>query len=296
MSLQIEICEDQIHGASNAIKCDEYMNEVEAEKVTACGWNDSINDGFMMRQTTTQCCRCCCLQPDIDWTIHTYKSQQSSSLDKHQLSTPVFNIKETATFWGRTCSYCYPAFRKTIYSVRKGEDQEGEVVLKFQKSWSFPINFLLGYADNGPIRCPCCCFLPYLETIDGKTNDKLGSAKVICDAHPLWCPKFAIYDESEQPMYKLQPDLCCYEQCYVCKRGKGAKCCYMPFFIRDYHTGEREGDEIALIDLYVGMTHECCTKRNLYSVKFPSKMKKSMKPTIMGAALLYDICLNEQNQ
>ena len=41
--------------------------------------------------------------------------------------------------------------------------------------------------------------------------------------------------------------------------------------------------------------HECCTKRNLYAIKFPENMNDSDKATLMGAALIYDMTLNEQN-
>jgi hypothetical protein len=85
--------------------------------------------------------------------------------------------------------------------------------------------------------------------------------------------------------------------CPKCKWG-GTKCCYIPFYIRDYHSEEKldpDDGDVAIIDLYIGLKHECCTKKNLYSVKFPSVANNADKATFIGAALLYDMTLNEQN-
>ena len=220
-------------------------------------------------------------------------------------------VREDAPFFGRACSYCYPGWRKTSYScsfVNQQEDQQQVkieensdldlVYIRHEKGWSCPINALIGCDDNGPIRVPCCCFLPYLHTYDNRTNTKLGTSRVICNCEPLCCPKFAVYDAEDNPKYLIRPDLCCFNCCYVCpKCERGAKCCYVPFYIRDYHTKEKidpDDNDVALIDLYIGLKHECCTMKNLYSVKFPSNANNSDKATLVGAALLYDITMNEQ--
>lgn len=158
------------------------------------------------------------------------------------------------------------------------------------------MSVLLGYNEGGPARVPCCCYLPYLNTFDGITNEKLGSTKAICNAEPLCCPKFVVFDASDKPKYLLQPDLCWYNQCYDIKcDGEGAKCCYVPFYIRDYVSKEKMGDdEVAIIDLYIGLRHELCTKQNLYAVKFPETATDADKATLMGATLIYDVTLNEQ--
>ena len=86
--------------------------------------------------------------------------------------------------------------------------------------------------------------------------------------------------------------------CPKCNCGEKTKCCYVPFFIRDYNTEEKldpNDDDVAITDLYIGLAHECCTKKNLYSVKFPSTATDADKATLLGATLLYDITINEQN-
>ena len=271
------------------------ISDVNA-KAASYLWNNTSPEGFLMHQTTSQCCRCCCLQPNIDWTVHGYKKDLEATMDKDKLPPELYSITEDAGYWGRTFSFCYPGFRSTTYSVQSSDGNSEEVLVKHKKSISCPINALLAYSDNGPVRIPCCCFLPYLETFDGRTDQKIGSTKVLCNWKPLCCPKFGIFDADDKPKYLLEPNLCCYDQCYECPTcDKGAKCCFIPFYIRDYDTKERLGDDdVAIIDLYVGMKHECCTKRNLYGVKFPKVMTDAEKATMMGATLIYDITINEQ--
>lgn len=36
-------------------------------------WPSELVEGFFLNQTTSQCCRCCCLQPNINWKIYPYK-------------------------------------------------------------------------------------------------------------------------------------------------------------------------------------------------------------------------------
>lgn len=262
-------------------------------------WGKSLSNGFMMHQTTSQCCKCCCFQPNIDWTVHEYNANVDINVVKdNQLSPVIFSVKEDADYWGRCISYCYPGYRPTTYSVQSvGDDTEMRTIIRHQKTRTCPISALIGWGDNGhPLRIPCCCYLPYLDTFDAVTNEKLGSTKVLCDCAPLCCPKYAVFDAYDKPVYLLQPDLCCYDQCYQCPKCEDkAKCCFIPFYIRDFETKEKCGDEdVAIVDLYIGMKHELCTKQNLYAVKFPASATDANKATLMGATLLYDITLNEQ--
>lgn len=261
-------------------------------------WSPFLKEGIMMHQTTSQCCRFCCCQPNIDWTVHPLKKSQEISIADDQLGPAVFQVTEDAGYCGRTWSHCYPGFRATTYSVKSTDPDDQRILIKHEKKQTCPINFLLGYGDQGqPIRCPCCCFLPYLDTYDAITNQKLGSSKVICNCKPLCCPKFAVHDADDKPKYLLRPDLCWCDQCYDVKCGKGAKCCYIPFYIRDYVTEDKLGDEdVAIVDLFIGLEHELCTKKNLYAIKFPESASDADKATLMGAVLVYDITLNEQQQ
>ena len=169
--------------------------------------------------------------------------------------------------------------------------------LRHEKNCSCPINAIVGCDDNGPIRVPCCCYLPYIDTYDARTNTKLGTSRLLCNCKPLLCPKFALYDS------QIRPDLCCFNCCYVCPKCEwsncgSTKCCYIPFYIRDFHSEEKvdpDDKDVAIIDLYIGLKNECCTKKNLYSVKFPSTATTADKATFIGATLLYDMTINEQN-
>lgn len=208
-------------------------------------------------------------------------------------------------YFYRACSYCYPGSRSTTYSCGDTDDNAtvttapDNVLIRHEKNCSCPANALIGISDNGPIRVPCCCYLPYIDTYDARTNTKLGSTKLLCNCKPLLCPKFAVYDHNNSPKYLIRPDLCCGNCCYKCPKCRsGAKCCFIPFYIRDYHSEEKldpEDGDVAIIDLYIGLKHECCTKKNLYSVKYPSNADNSDKATLMGATLLYDMIINEQN-
>jgi len=272
-------------------------------------WPVELTEGFSLNQTTSQCCRCCCFQPNIDWKVYPFQNNETNF--ETIVSGPhVWTIREDATFWGRTCSYCYPGARQTTYlcgveeydtsvDLNQSPPPINTSIIRHEKNCSCPINAIVGCDDHGPVRVPCCCNLPYLNTYDTRTNTKLGSTKLLCNCKPLCCPKFAVYDHTNRPKYLIRPDLCCCNCCYVCpKCQSGTKCCYVPFYIRDFETEEKldptDGD-VAIIDLYIGMKHECCTKKNLYSVKFPSTATAADKATLMGATLLYDVLINEQN-
>jgi hypothetical protein len=71
----------------------------------------------------------------------------------------------------------------------------------------------------------------------------------------------------------------------------------VPFYIRDPHTKEKlDGGEAVITDLWAGWMHECCTRRDLYSVKFPKSATAAQKATLLGVAHLIDITDVEQEQ
>ena len=259
------------------------------------GWVESMEDGFTIKQRTNECCRCCCCQPNIDWVVGKYNRDVSP----HEEPEALLYIEEDAPYLGRCCSYCIPGGRPTTYYVHRGSTKDDPVVLKHQKEWTCGQNMLVGISDNGPVRCPCCCFLPYLDTIDPETNTKLGTSRYLCDLC-LFIPKFGIYDAHGNPQYLLRPNTCCCGCCIRCKCcEKGARCCQVPYYFRDYHTKENvepDDDEVSVRDLWAGIASEACTRKNLYTVKYPSSCKDAAtKAVVQGAVLLLEMTMVEQN-
>ena len=78
---------------------------------------------------------------------------------------------------------------------------------------------------------------------------------------------------------------------------KKAKCFRIPFYIRDPVTKEKlDGGEAYIQDLWAGWAHECCTKRDLYAIKFPTKATTAQKATLLGCAHLVDLTIMEQDE
>lgn len=264
--------------------------------------------GFTLKQKTSEFCRCWCCQPNIDWTLHPYKVQMQADPDLPVIAT----IKEDAPYCDRCWSWCNPASRETTLSAVMGTvDQEivpgvapEGTFLQHSKGHTCGVNTVVACTDQGALRCPCCCWLPYLET---KENDQLlGTTRYICDMCPF-VPKFLVEDASGAPKYMVRPDTCCAGMCMRCKCmdgkgcGKGARCFRVPFYIRDPNTLEKApafdgatGDEAAQItDLWAGFKNECCHKRNMYTIKYPQETTTEMKKTLIGTALLVDLAVFE---
>jgi hypothetical protein len=47
---------------------------------------------------------------------------------------------------------------------------------------------------------------------------------------------------------------------------------------------------------WAGWKHECCTKKDLYAIKFPAGASVATKATIVGGAHLLDISFMEQDE
>jgi len=146
--------------------------------------------------------------------------------------------------------------------------------------------------QDGVIRCPCCCFLPYLNTRD-RSGQLIGTSKYMCD-HCLFVPKFQVMDAQGREVYRVRPDTCVLGCCVRCKCGgvKG-KCCRVPYVIRDPRTNAPIEDA-EIVDMWAGFKNECCTRKNIYGIKFPSQASQQMKASLIGTALLIDITMVEQ--
>mmetsp|Transcript_23935 Transcript_23935/g.65228 ORF Transcript_23935/g.65228 Transcript_23935/m.65228 type:complete len:278 (-) Transcript_23935:226-1059(-) len=253
-----------------------------------------MGEGVMVFQKTSQCCRCCCLQPNIDWLLHNYVENWGA---EDQLPV-IGNMKEDAPYVGRCCSYCYPGARKTTYEVRAGDSQTGQVLFKHEKAWTLPSCCLLIVSDSGPVRVPCCCCLPYIETTDASGN-LLGRSQYICDMC-CFVPKYDLLDKNGNRIYRVRPDTCVGGTCVKCKcDGKKGKCCRVPFLVRKPEPPFEQVGDAAITDLWAGMKAECCTQREMYQVKFPEDLSQQnpedVKKTLIGMTLLVDLTVNEQD-
>jgi hypothetical protein len=267
------------------------------------------SQGVILTQKNSECCRFCCCQPQMDFTTHDYAEEWSQRDESAAKST----ILENASWFGRCMSFCMPGSRETTWTQYKGTvDRQGdqlvtpdgskpEVLMTHSKPRTNGVNVFLCQGDGGQLRVPCCCDLPYLETKDpsGRT---MGTTRYICDKC-LWVPKFSVENGQGQEVYRLRPDTCCLGCCVRCRcGGKGGKCCRVPILLRDPITHEpvqqtMEGKTApGIVDLWAGFKRECCTRRNVYQVKYPTDIDDDMKATLVGAALLVDLTLFEQDQ
>lgn len=251
------------------------------------------SEGIMMKQLTNECCRCFFCQPNIHWTLHPYAKDGG---DMANQDAGVW-VQEDASYCGRCWSCCAPGARATTYRTIDGAPDKNaptsmKSVMTHEKGSTCGQNVIVMITDNGPLRCPCCCYLPYLRTKDGSGN-LLGTTKYLCDMCPF-VPKFKVEDTNGQDVYYIRPDVCCLGACMKCKCGgpKG-KCCTVPFLIRDPRTLSQI-EEAEITDLWAGFKNECCTKRNLYGIKFPSAASAEQRATLVGAALLIDVAIFEQ--
>jgi hypothetical protein len=141
-----------------------------------------------------------------------------------------------------------------------------------------------------------------LETKDaGGTT--VGKSQYLCD-ECLFVPKYEVLDASGQKKYFVRPDTCicgCCMQIKCCDK-KGAKACRIPFYIRDPVTKEKldsatpDGTKAAMSDLWAGWKAECCTRRDLYELRFPVGATPEDKMALLGLSHLVDITVFEQDE
>jgi len=252
-------------------------------------------DSMVVSQATSQCMRCCCFQPSINFVMTEGKNNVSpvDQVRQNELGEVGGWIAEESSLLGRACSACVPGARKTKYTTHSGpipdslrkEEGElgcckiqwgpmadafgaidpstlGEVMFTHEKEWTNGVT-----AGLGDMRVPCCCNLPYLETKDTK-GKVLGKTEYVCDMC-LFVPKFDVKDGAGNSKYRIRPDTCVGGLCVMCRcGGQGGKCCRVPFFIRDPVTQEpvkcnNEGGEsnAQITSLWMGMKR-CCQKKN----------------------------------
>lgn len=208
------------------------------------------------------------------------------------------------------CRFCLGVSRSFTMPLTLGEPTKeggnttyGPKVLEFRKPLSNPICFHVPVNEGGDtVPCPCCCFLPKLETFDNE-NTLLGSTKYICDTN-LLVPKFGVFGPDGTQKYLVRPETCCGGCCVMIRcGGKGsAKSVYIPFLIRDPTTqaplmsnlklgGE---DATARINkVWSGFKKECCSDADNFQVLFPQGATMHDKANLLGANVLIDFAYFE---
>lgn len=270
---------------------------------------------MIVQQQTNLCFifRTCCCQPNMgEWNVSTFKPMPVATSDLFE-GTPVFFIQEDAPYVGRCFShvriaqsvssltfcaqFCdfvqlWPGFRQTTFNVHKGPDTTGRIAYQHKKDWTLSHSCLLGYDDHcHAIRLPCCCLLPYLDTLD-ENGQLLGTTRLECSIC-VCIPRYAIFDPQGQPVLVIRPDTCC-GCCVSCRCQRGINKCSIAFHLRNYQTMEKLGDEdVAIRDIWPGCRAGCCSRRSVFNTKFPQNVDDSVKATLMGSALLMDMTLFE---
>lgn len=250
--------------------------------------------GFILKQKNSECCRCCCCQPPMHWTTHDYAEE----LDPNYEAPTKLTIIETSSWIGRTCSFCMPGHRQIRYNVYQGvvdpDQVNQESVMTIEKNCTCGSNIFLFATDGGQVRLPCCFNLPYFTTKD-QSGKVLGTTRYLCNPC-IFVPKFSLSGSDNKVRYLMSPDTCCLGCCVRCRCGqKGAKCCSIPFLIRDVTTREKV-DDAKIVDLWAGFKKECCTRQQMYQTKYPLNADTDLKATMLGSALLLDLVVFEQEQ
>ena len=137
-------------------------------------------------------------------------------------SAPLAYVSEDAPWGGRCYSCLAPGSRPTTLTYHAGPARLGQILFKHRKGCTNGQNQWIAQGDGGPVRIPCCCFLPYLDTLDAH-DQKLGRSEHACDAC-LFVPKYRVLGPAGEAWYAVRPDTCACGMCVECRcGGRGAK-------------------------------------------------------------------------
>lgn len=245
----------------------------------------------MVQQETNLCCKCCCCQPNIDYRMSPYTEAYQPGTDLER----TWYIVEDAGFLGRCLGCLYPGAKKTQWTVHEGGNTDAPVLMTHEKDMTCSHCPAVGCTDGGEIvRCPCCCFLPYLRTRNAQGH-LLGTTKYVCDMFPF-VPKFDVFDANDQHIYRIRPNTCCFGCCVMCRRagnrqqGRRRGCFRVPHPIREPVEPYNQIADADIQDLWAGFVRQACTKQETLGVKFPPAQAGqdafAIKATLIGAAIL----------
>jgi len=265
---------------------------------------------LIIAQSTSQCCRCACFQPSINWVIN-----ESDNFDPgtnpHDLPHSAW-VHEESKWCMRWWSGCAPGCRETKYVQHSGPVPDS--ILDENKGWFTCQKGILTEGlseedrnkdvvathEKGQTCCACCCCPPYLETKDAN-GEFIGRTVFVCDGW-IFVPKFDVLDADGKRKYRLRPDTCIAGCCVMCRcdgQGSKGKCCKVPFIVRDPETFEpiktKATEEHAqATQLWSGWANECCMQKNAYHLAFPQDATAQDKLALIGSTILLDVVLFEQ--
>jgi len=248
------------------------------------------SEGMVVKQNLKDCFRCCLCQPNWQWLVTAYSP---SYTEGQAFPTVMFVQEDSDQCLDRSWSFWAPGCRATKYHVYEGQDANGTKLMEHAKGRTCGKEAIIMITDSGPVYCPMCCCLPYLDTFDA-SGKKIGSTKYLCD-ECLWVPKFHVMDADDKPQYLIRPNTCCGGCCPVCAcSGTGGRCFRVPFYIRD-PVSKEPIDDAVITWLWPGVKKACC-QRNNYAVKFPKAASPDVRKTLMGSVILMDMALFEVSE
>jgi len=253
------------------------------------------HDAMLVKQTMRGCLRECMgceaksefnVAP-LNWAnIDGYRINETAMGEPDKLYA-----LEESSFCMRCCCRDGRAFDMVVQNGQGGTD-----VVHYKKPLSMPLYFSIPTQD-GSIDCPCCCFLPKVETMSSSGQPLGSSSRYICDQN-CCVPKLK-YAENEQDVYTLKPETCCGGCCIACNcKGKGGL--FVPFYFHDPVTSEPIGgtyqDENTpqIRKVWAGMKKECCSTADTFAVKFPAGVTPERKAGLLGLTFLLDFTVFER--
>jgi hypothetical protein len=265
------------------------------------GETDAISVQQTMRGCFQECCGC---EAESEYKIYNGHIEEGEA--RPEDIPQIAHLLESSPCLCRFCCGVSRSFEMPLtLGAPDGKGSEkvfGPKVVEFRKPFSCPICFVIP-SENGNINCPCCCFLPSLETWTNE-DEKIGHTNYLCDIF-LCVPKFGVYNAAGEQTYLVKPDTCCGGCIPKCGcGGKGSKLMYVPFFIRNPETGDAlpasaklatSGDETKaqIKKVWSGFKKECCSDADNFQVLFPEGIDSKTKANLLGTNVLIDFTFFE---
>jgi hypothetical protein len=146
--------------------------------------------GIVLRQKTSECCRFFTCQPNIDWLIHPpHPHGDASDFGDPRFADTLaakFWIQEDATYCNRVWSCWAPGCRETTYRTLPTSfagtaiATDADSLMTHKKGGTCGVNSIVLFSDQGAVRCPMCCCLPFMDTLDNN-----GERLPVCQHHLL---------------------------------------------------------------------------------------------------------------
>jgi len=167
------------------------------------------------------------------------------------------------------CLGCYP------YTVEVKEIETEEEILSMERPCSLPVG-----------GCKCCSYQSLNFTSGGQA---LGKVEEQC----WYCvPVFKIFNENDDPIYKIHQPTCCGGGCVnCCYEGNpfcGRGCCKVPFLVFPSSQEETDGDAPSvgkILKVPKSILTEMFTDAEAFDISFPEDATNSQKAMLTGTAI-----------